>query len=51
MKKLALFKDEDFMEEEFSIYGEEYRQQLVDDDELEPWEAAWMRGYDEEDAM
>jgi hypothetical protein len=34
------FEDDDF-------YSREVRQQELEDDELEPWEAAWMRGYDE----
>ena len=43
------------MEEEWwlndpSIYDEQSRDQAVDDDGLEPWEAAWMQGY-EDDAM
>lgn len=36
---------EDFSEDDDSIYTEERREKLVDDDELEPWEEAWMTGY------
>ena len=30
-----------------SIYSEQVRDQLVEDDELSPMEAAFMQGYDE----
>ena len=30
-----------------SIYSEQVRDQLVEDDELSPTEAAFMQGYDE----
>ena len=33
--------------EESDFYSGDVRQQELEDDELEPWEAAWMRGYDE----
>ena len=29
------------------IYSENIRTNLVEDDEIDPWEAAFMEGYDE----
>lgn len=36
---------EDFPEDEDSFYERIQQDRLVEDDELEPWEAAWMQGY------
>ena len=33
--------------EDESIYSEDVRDQLLEDDELSPMEAAFMKGYDE----
>lgn len=52
--------DEEFFQEEFdterpldeaeewNIYREETREQMVDDDEMDPEEEGFMRGYEEE---
>ena len=45
MKKLNW--DEDFFEEDENIYSEESRELLLEDGELSPEEAGFMRGYDE----
>ena len=34
-------------EEHFDIYDEEYRDDLADNDEIEPFEEAFMQGYGE----
>ena len=34
-------------EEEVTIYSEEGRESLLDEDQLDPFEEAFMRGYDE----
>ena len=34
-------------EEDSSIYSEGVRETLVDDDEIDSWEEAFMKGYDE----
>jgi hypothetical protein len=44
--KISLKSVEDFMKDD-SFYSEEERVELAEDDELEPWEVAWMKGYDE----
>ena len=43
------FSDEDFERdiEDDNIYSEDYRDQLLEDDEISPIEDAFMRGYDE----
>ena len=52
MEKKIPLREQLFREpEEWDIYGGDYREELVDNDELEPWEAAWMSGYEEDDAM
>jgi len=42
------FEEKEFIDDE-SIYSKEVREQLLEDDELSPTEAAFMAGYD--DAM
>ena len=34
-----------FSEEEESFYTKDRREELMENDELEPWEEAWMEGY------
>lgn len=34
-------------DEEEGIYSEDFRESLVEDGELDGWEAGWMSGYDE----
>jgi hypothetical protein len=46
MKKIE-FEEEEFFTDEENIYSEESREMLLDEDELSPSEAAFMRGYDE----
>ena len=45
MKKIQI--EEEFFAEDENIYSEEGREMLLDEDELSPSEAAFMRGYDE----
>jgi hypothetical protein len=35
-----------FLEEE-TIYAEDFREELLEDEEISSWEAAFMQGYDE----
>jgi hypothetical protein len=46
MKKIirSSWKKED---EDEGFYSEDFRTALVEDDEIDNWEAAFMRGYDE----
>jgi len=51
---VIILKKETFFDEETlgilddeNIYSEEDREQLLEDDELSPAEAAFMQGYDE----
>ena len=43
------FNDSEFSDEDGSIYSYDAREQLLDDDELTPGEAGFMKGYDEAD--
>jgi len=47
--KNEFLSDEEFDEilEDDSIYSENVREQLLEDDELSPMEAGFMKGYDE----
>jgi len=36
-----------YEEEEESVYGEESREELLDNDELNGFEAAFMQGYED----
>jgi len=40
-------KEIDYFLDDESIYSEDVRDQLLDDDELTPSEAGFMKGYDE----
>lgn len=33
--------------EEENIYSEDYRERLLDDDEITPWESGFMQGWEE----
>ena len=35
------------LEEEDELFTEEGRERQVEDDEIEDWEGAWTKGYDE----
>jgi len=37
------------MTEEKNVYGDEAREDLMDDDEISPEEEGFMKGYEEED--
>lgn len=39
--------DEESLLDESDIYSEKVRLLEEENDELEPWEEAWMKGYDE----
>ena len=39
--------EEDTILDETDIYSEKVRLLEEENDELEPWEEAWMKGYDE----
>ncbi len=45
MKKIirSSWKNED----EYDVYSSDFRETLVDDGEMDNWEAAFMEGYDE----
>ncbi|MBD3354441.1 hypothetical protein GF361_00470 [Candidatus Woesearchaeota archaeon] len=40
-------KEDEYFEDDENIYSEESRELLVDEDELSPEEAAFMKGYEE----
>ena len=44
MRKIILDMEEDFEED---VYSEDYREVLMDNDEVTPEEDAFMRGYEE----
>ena len=46
MKKIILVETDESLDDE-NIYSENVREQLLEDDELSPMEAAFMQGYDE----
>lgn len=33
--------------EEETIYSEDYRERLLEDDEISPWESGFMQGWEE----
>jgi len=41
--------EEEIEEEKANIYSKEYREQMEEDDELNPEEAAFMNGYTDEE--
>ena len=43
----ALEEEDEYLDIHENIYSEKTRDTLLDDDELSPEEAAFMRGYDE----
>jgi|TARA_Y100000310_G_scaffold345404_1_gene464580 hypothetical protein len=47
MKKEFFITDEEIALDDESIYSKNVREQLLEDDELSPTEAAFMQGYDE----
>ena len=49
MKHIRSSWDDEELEEDMSIYGEQNRLDMVDDDSISPAEAAFMKGWD--DAM
>ena len=46
MKKVVKTLDEESLKDD-SIYTREARLHLIEDDELSPWEEAFMEGYEE----
>jgi len=56
VRPLEKINVKEFLEEEMhslddeSIYNDKVLEELLDNDELAPFEAAFMRGYDEVDA-
>ena len=46
MRKVVKTLDEEHLDDD-SIYTREARLHLIDDDELSPWEMAFMEGYEE----
>lgn len=46
-KEIFIDKEIESLLEDESIYSEDVREQLLEDDELSPEEAAFMKGYDE----
>ncbi|MCH8328960.1 MAG: hypothetical protein IIB81_01040 [Nanoarchaeota archaeon] len=46
-KKFLLDEELDVIIEDDSIYSKDVRDRLVEDDELSPEEAGFMKGYDE----
>ena len=46
-KKFLLDEELDGIVEDDSIYSKDVRDRLVEDDELSPEEAGFMKGYDE----
>ena len=46
-KEILIDKEVDEDLDDESIYSENVRDQLLEDDELSPMEAAFMQGYDE----
>lgn len=46
-KEIIIEKEIDYFLDDESIYSEDVRDQLLDDDELTPSEAGFMKGYDE----
>lgn len=46
-KKFLLDEEFDVIIEDDSIYSKDVRDRLVEDDELSPEEAGFMKGYDE----
>jgi hypothetical protein len=47
MKEEKVKIEEDSIKDDMDIYLEESRLIEEDNDELDPWEVAWMKGYDE----
>ena len=46
-KEILVDKETDVSLDDENIYSENVREQLLEDDELSPMEAAFMQGYDE----
>jgi len=46
-KEFLVDREIDEVLDDESIYSEDVRDQLLEDDELSPMEAAFMQGYDE----
>ena len=49
-KMKELLEHETPYKDDMSIYGDMQRQDLIENDEIEPWEEGFMRGYEEIEA-
>ncbi len=47
MLKRKFFRNEEKDEDDISIYSKDVRENLLDDDELSPFEEAFMNGYED----